>query len=233
MAAITALTAQNTRGVSAIHVPPVQFLTAQIEAIFADIDVAAVKIGMLGSAEVVETVAACLSTRRSVPIVVDPVLVATSGAALGDDTVVAAMRAHLLPLASLVTPNLPEAARLADRPLPASEREVEALAHVLRTICPTAWLVKGGHATSAEAADLLVDASGSRWFRSPRIATRNTHGTGCTLSSAIAAGLARGAALRAAIEHAKAYLDEALSGADRLHVGTGPGPVDHFARWRD
>ncbi len=231
MAAITALTAQNTMGVSAIHVPPADFVTEQIVQIFSDIDVAAVKIGMLGSADVVAAVAAALQPHGHLPIVVDPVLVATSGATLGDDAVIAAMWRHLFPLATLITPNLAEASRLAGLPVAPTRASVERAARKLRGAAQTAWLVKGGHGDAGTSDDLLLDDA-AVWLSSQRVDTTNTHGTGCTLSSAIAACLAKGADLRAAVGEAKAYIDTALAGADRLSVGHGAGPVDHFARWR-
>ncbi len=232
MAVVTALTAQNTRAVSAIHLPPASFVAEQIAAVFADIDVAAVKIGMLGSAEIVAAVAAALGPHRGIPLVLDPVLVATSGAALGDDGVVAALRTELFPLAILITPNLAEAARLAETGALESTEAVEGAARVLRATGTAAWLIKGGHRGTRTADDYLLAAEQEQWFSSPRVATRNTHGTGCTLSSAIAASLAKGEPLAEAVGAAKRYLDAALAGADRLNVGAGAGPVDHFARWR-
>lgn len=236
MAALTALTAQNTRGVSAVHCPPAEFVAAQIAMIFADVTVAAIKIGMLGAADVVEAVCAELhkqqDKRGKLLIVLDPVLVATSGAVLGSDAVVEAMRRHLFPLATIVTPNLAEAERLAGMPVRSREDMVRAALH-LRDDAAAAWLIKGGHAEGPSANDLLVDSGGGRhWFSAPRVETRNTHGTGCTLSSAIAAYLARGETLVAAIRLAKNYLGQALRGADALQVGEGAGPVDHFAAWR-
>ena len=232
MAAITALTAQNTVGVSAIHMPPASFVAAQIEDIFADIDVAAVKVGMLGSADIVEAVAIALRPHVDrLLIVVDPVLVATSGAMLGDESVIAAMKRHLFPIATLVTPNLAEAGRLAEAAAPTTREATERLARTLRAAAPTAWLIKGGHANGATADDLLL-RSEALWLSSPRVATRNTHGTGCTLSSAIAAFLGKGESLDRAVAMAKAFIDNALAGADRLSVGHGAGPVDHFVAWR-
>lgn len=232
MAVITALTAQNTQGVSAIHLPPPSFVEEQIRMIFADIAVAAVKVGMLGTSEIVEAVARALGPCRDIPIVVDPVLVATSGATLGDETVVDALRDALFPLATLVTPNLPEAARLADLANIQTTEEIENAARELRRTFPTAWLLKGGHGAGSSANDFLLSDHGAMWFEAPRVATRNTHGTGCTLSSAVAAHLAKGASLPEAVRLAKAYLSAALTGADRLHVGDGAGPVDHFFAWR-
>ena len=233
MAAITALTAQNTVGVSAVHLPPPDFVLEQIRMVFADIAVAAVKIGMLGSPDIVEAVAAGLTPFPDVPLVLDPVLVATSGATLGDDDVIAAMRRHLFDRAILVTPNLAEAARLSGLPVPATRLETEVVTRKLRGGSTAAWLVKGGHADGGTADDCLVDESGLLWLSSPRVPTANTHGTGCTLSSAIAAYLARGDATRTAVSGAKAYLDRALAGADDLDAGHGSGPVDHFALWRE
>lgn len=233
MAAITALTAQNTRGVSAVHLPPPAFVEEQITTVFADINVSAVKIGMLGSGDIVRAVARALSPHREIPIVLDPVLVATSGALLGDDGVVEAMRSELFPFAKLVTPNLAEASRLTDGQFRLDTNEaIEQAARQLRRSGASAWLIKGGHRGTSTADDYLLADGDARWFSSPRIDTRNTHGTGCTLSSAIAAQLARGLALADAIAAAKAYLDAALAGAGRLHVGSGPGPLDHFARCR-
>lgn len=231
MAAITALTAQNTLGVDAIHLPPPAFVRQQIETIFADIDVAAIKVGMLGSAAIVEAVVGALRDRRGVPIVVDPVLASTSGAILGDASVVDAMWKHLFPLATLITPNLGEAARLASSEIAQQRDAIEAAAQHLHRRVETAWLLKGGDADSETADDLLFDGKVA-WLSSPRIETRNTHGTGCTLSSAIAARLAQGAKLAEAVADAKAYVDLALSRADGLSVGRGHGPLDHFARWR-
>ena len=227
MAAITALTAQNTRGVSAVHAPPPDFLAAQIDAIFSDIDVDAVKIGMLGTPEIVAVVADRLSHWSARNVVLDPVLVATSGDSLGAPGVVEAMLERLIPLARVVTPNLPEAARLTDRPAPQDVPSMQQAGEALVARGAKAVLVKGGH-LQGEAVDLLVTADGARAYSAPRIATRNTHGTGCTLSSAIAAFLARGAGLEQAVGEAKAYLTAALRSADRLHVGGGHGPVDHL-----
>jgi hydroxymethylpyrimidine/phosphomethylpyrimidine kinase len=232
MAVITALTAQNTRGVSAVHLPPAPFVAQQIAMIFADIDVHAIKIGMLGSAAVVEAVAAALEPHRDVPIVFDPVLVATSGAMLGDDGVIDAMRRRLFPIATIITPNLAEASRLAAMEPLVTASAMDEAARRLKSGGAAAWLVKGGHSDAGTADDLLLDGAGSHWLSSVRVATRNTHGTGCTLSSAIAAHLALGAPLREAVEKAKRYIDIALAGADGLAVGHGPGPVDHFAAWR-
>ena len=230
MAAISALTAQNTQGVSAVHVPPAGFLAAQIDAIFADIRVDAVKIGMLATGEIAAVVAARLAAHGAGNIVLDPVLVATSGDSLGAPGVVAAMEAHLFPLAALVTPNLPEAARIAGLAVPETMAQMVAAGEALLARGARAVLVKGGHLEGATASDVLVTPGGHRVYQAARVATRNSHGTGCTLSSAIAARLAQGAALEEAIGDAKAYLTRALLAGGELQVGRGRGPVQHFAR---
>ena len=227
MAVITALTAQNTRGVTGVHVPPVDFIAQQIDAIFADVRVDAVKLGMLATPEIVMCVAERLAHHGAMNVVVDPVLVATSGDSLGGPGVVEAMGVHLLPLATLVTPNGPELGALAGTAEPKTVDELESIAARLRAAGWRAVLAKGGHIAGDEAQDILLDASGRRIFTAPRIATRNTHGTGCTLSSAIAAGLGSGLPLGDAVEAAKRYLTEALRHADELAVGSGHGPVHH------
>ena len=232
MAALTALTAQNTRGVTAVHVPPASFLGAQIDAVFADIDVAAVKIGMLATGEVVRTVASRLTRNPGLPVVVDPVLVATSGDSLGDPDIVEALREHLLPLATVITPNLSEAARLADLPVAEDEDAMRATAEALHRRGARAVLIKGGHLSGSDAVDLLSDGTDLQVFRAARVETRNTHGTGCTLSSAITAYLARGLALADAVGAAKTYLTVAIAESGQLSVGRGHGPVHHFhAQW--
>jgi hydroxymethylpyrimidine kinase/phosphomethylpyrimidine kinase len=232
MAALTALTAQNTRGVTAVHVPPPEFLTAQLDAIFADMRVDAVKIGMLATGDMVRAVARSLAAYPGLPIVLDPVLVATSGDSLGAPDVVDAMVEQLLPLATVVTPNLPEAARLAGLAIPEDEDAMRAAAEAMRARGAGAVLVKGGHLAGADAVDLLVEGPEVRFFHARRVETRNTHGTGCTLSSAIACYLAKGLALVDAVDAAKTYLTGALSESASLDVGGGHGPVHHFhALW--
>ncbi|MDB5571375.1 MAG: Hydroxymethylpyrimidine kinase /phosphomethylpyrimidine kinase [Hyphomicrobiales bacterium] len=230
MAALTALTAQNTRGVTGVHIPPPEFVAAQIDAIFTDVRVDAVKIGMLASGAVVEAVASRLRAHHARNIVLDPVLVATSGDSLGAPDVVDAMTRHLVPMASVITPNGPEAARLSGLPEPRTSADLESLARALYGLRPHAVLVKGGHMEGAEAEDAFFDGARVAFLRAPRIATRNTHGTGCTLSSAIAAFLARGYGLADAVAEAKDYLTGALAAADALTVGSGEGhgPVHHF-----
>ncbi len=228
MAVVTALTAQNTRGVSGVHVPPADFVAAQIDAIFADIDVAAVKIGMLGSAPVVEAVAARLAFHRAPAIVLDPVLVATSGDPLATSGVERAMIDHLFPIATIVTPNLDEAARLSGLARPVDVVGLRATAERLHRLGAKAVLIKGGDAVGPTSDDLYFDGVTERIFSGLRVATRNTHGTGCTLSSAIAAYLGRGTTLPDAIDAAKIYLTGALKAADELQVGGGHGPLQHF-----
>jgi hydroxymethylpyrimidine kinase/phosphomethylpyrimidine kinase len=235
MAALTALTAQNTRGVSGVHVPPAAFVAAQIDAIFEDVEVHAVKIGMLASGEIVEMVANRLRAHGARNIVLDPVLVATSGDSLGAPDVVAAMTRYLFPLASVVTPNVPEAVRLSGDAVADDLAGLEALARALHAQGTQAVLVKGGHLGGAFAEDVLFDGANVQVFKAERVATRNTHGTGCTLSSAIAAFLSHGKSLAEAVALAKDYLTGALRAADELHVGSGKGhgPVHHFhAFWR-
>ena len=228
---ITALTAQNTLGVSAIHAVPADFITKQIDAVFSDLAVDAVKIGMLGAPEVIAAVADGLDRWRQTKVVLDPVMVAASGDPLVPDAAVAAIRDRLLPRATIVTPNLPEAARLTGTPVAGDRVAMEAQAERLLALGPQAVLVKGGHAGGDESADFLLTADTRRWLSAPRIATENTHGTGCTLSSAIAAGLAKGNDLETAVAAAKDYLTAALAAADGLAIGQGRGPVHHFHAW--
>jgi hydroxymethylpyrimidine/phosphomethylpyrimidine kinase len=228
---ITALTAQNTRGVTAIHDVPAAFVTAEIDAVFSDLAVGAVKIGMLSQPAVIEAVADGLRRHRQTKVVLDPVMVAASGDPLIADEAVAVLRDRLLPQVLLVTPNLPEAARLLDLPPAATPEAVEDQARRLLALGPRAVLLKGGHGHGPESADFLLAAEGGRWLAAPRIATRNTHGTGCTLSSAIAAGLAKGLPLGEAVAAGKAYVTAAIAAADRLAIGHGHGPVHHFHAW--
>lgn len=229
-AAITALTAQNTRGVTGVFPVPGSFVADQLEALFTDLDVRAVKTGMLGGPDVVDAVVAALTKHRIARVVVDPVMVAASGDRLVDDETVVAIRDRLLPVATIVTPNLPEAAALLGWDDVTSESMMKA-AESLLTLGPSAALVKGGHADGAEAVDVLADEDGCREYRAPRVQTRNTHGTGCTLASAIAARLAHGASLRDAVDVGKRYVTGALRAADSLRIGTGRGPVHHFHSW--
>jgi hydroxymethylpyrimidine/phosphomethylpyrimidine kinase len=228
---ITALTAQNTQGVRAIHDVPAEFIAAQIDAVFSDLDVDAVKIGMLSRVAAIETVAAGLDRHRVANVVLDPVMVATSGDRLLALEAVDALRRLLIPRARVITPNLPEAAALLDAPVASNENDMRAQAQRLLALGTEAVLIKGGHGSGPESVDLLADASGIVRLAAARVATRNTHGTGCTLSSAIAAELAKGRPLSDAVRAAKAYVTAAISAADRLAVGKGRGPLHHFHQW--
>jgi hydroxymethylpyrimidine/phosphomethylpyrimidine kinase len=230
--AIAALTAQNTKGVTGIHNVPPEFVVAQIDAVFDDFAVGAVKIGMLSTAPIIKAVAAALERHKARNIVLDPVMVATSGDRLLAADAVDALREELIPLAAVVTPNLPEAAALSGATLARNEGEMELQARHILTLGPRRVLVKGGHGDGPEATDLLIGEWEIVRLPAPRIATTNTHGTGCTLSSAIAAGLARGETLPDAVRAAKAYVTAAIGAADRVPVGHGHGPLHHFhAYW--
>lgn len=226
---LTALTAQNTRAVSAIHGVPADFITAQLDAVFDDLDIKAIKIGMVGTLEAINAVAGKLAALPDIPVILDPVMVATSGDILIERGAELALRDRLIPLAELITPNLLEAARLlGDADVAVSEAQMRDQASRLLELGPKAVLVKGGHGEGREAVDILATGGGHIRLASPRIATGNTHGTGCTLSSAIAAGRAKGISLEDACANAKTYLTGALAAADALNVGRGAGPVHHF-----
>ncbi|MDL2408489.1 bifunctional hydroxymethylpyrimidine kinase/phosphomethylpyrimidine kinase [Rhizobium calliandrae] len=228
MAALTALTAQNTQGVSGVHPVPPQFVAQQIKAIFADVRVDAVKIGMIANAAIAEAVADALSAHRGVPIVLDPVMIAKGGAALLAADAVDVLTDRLLPLATLLTPNLPEAAALLHEPVAENRETMARQAEALAKLGPLAVLVKGGHLVGDESPDVLAGPQGLTWFEADRVPTRNTHGTGCTLSSALAAEIAKGSSLADAVTIAKQYLAGAVAAAETLSVGTGHGPVQHF-----
>jgi hydroxymethylpyrimidine/phosphomethylpyrimidine kinase len=229
--AITALTAQNTRGVTGIHPVPPEFVVEQIDAVFGDLAVGAVKIGMVAQLAVIEAVVASLKRWSPKHIVLDPVMVATSGDRLLNLGAVDALRRELVPIASIVTPNLPEAAALLDEPVASGEAAIQRQGvRLLSMGCP-AVLIKGGHGEGSESIDYLVRAAGIIALPAPRIATKNTHGTGCSLSSAIAAGLAKGEPLETAVRNAKSFVSVAIAEADRFTVGQGHGPVHHFHRF--
>ena len=228
---ITALTAQNTSGVSGIHQVPAEFVTAQIDAVFSDLDVGAVKIGMVAQPAVIDAIVAGLKRWSPKHVVLDPVMVATSGDRLLAVEAVEALRTRLIPLASVITPNLPEAAALLDEPVAMDEAAVEKQGERLLAMGCRAVLIKGGHGQGPESIDHLIDSSATLALAAPRIATRNTHGTGCSLSSAIAAGLARGESMESAVRHAKAWISAAIAAADRFSVGHGHGPIHHFHKF--
>jgi hydroxymethylpyrimidine/phosphomethylpyrimidine kinase len=228
---ITALTAQNTQGVSGIHPVPPAFVTAQMEAVFGDLDVKAVKIGMMAQLSTIEAIASALSRFKPPHIVLDPVMVATSGDQLLSTDAVAGLLDDLLPLVSLVTPNLPEAAVLLGEPLATDKSAIVGQGRRLMAGGARAVLIKGGHGEGAQSIDYLFHGDDVVALAAPRIATKNTHGTGCSLSSAIAANLAKGEILEEAVRNAKAWITEAIAAADRLEVGHGHGPVHHFHRF--
>ncbi|MEM6847620.1 MAG: bifunctional hydroxymethylpyrimidine kinase/phosphomethylpyrimidine kinase [Pseudomonadota bacterium] len=223
---ITAITAQNTLGVTSIHSIPVDMVIAQLSAVLDDLDVRAIKIGMLGDEALINALADALEP-VSVPVVLDPVMVATTGARLVPETAVRALRDRLIHQARLITPNLPEAAVLLDTDVATSEADMLAQAKAL-AVGDTAVLLKGGHGEGAESVDVLVSGDAETRLTATRHATSNTHGTGCTLSSAIAAELAKGKPLDEAVGIAKDYVTGAIAAADGLNVGRGHGPVHHF-----
>ncbi|MDB1806659.1 bifunctional hydroxymethylpyrimidine kinase/phosphomethylpyrimidine kinase [Eggerthella lenta] len=224
--AITALTAQNTLGVTGVLDIDPAFVAKQIDAVFEDIRPAAVKVGMVSSAAIIEAVADALERHAAANIVVDPVMVATSGARLIGDDAIEALKARLLPLADVVTPNMPEAEVLCGFPVN-DDASMERAANELSERVQGAVLVKGGH-SAARADDVLVARAGAPafWLRAPRVDTQNTHGTGCTLSSAIACGLAKGLPMEEAVRAAKDYVRGALAAG--LNLGKGSGPLDHM-----
>jgi hydroxymethylpyrimidine/phosphomethylpyrimidine kinase len=227
---ITALTAQNSKGVFAVHDAPAEIVAAQLDAVFADLNVAAVKIGMLANATIIEAVAAALVRHRAGNVVLDPVLAASTGEGLLRGDAMTALRG-LIPHVRVLTPNLFEAAALLDEPPARDEAEMRAQAEKLSALGAAAVLIKGGHGGGPESIDLLIEGRTCVRLAAPRIATKNTHGTGCTLASAIAAGLAKGLPLDDAARQAKAYVSAAIAAADLLGVAAGNGPLHHFYRW--
>lgn len=231
---IAALTAQNTKAVTAIMDIPPSFVAEQIDAVFSDISVSAVKIGMLNSAAIIDVVADRLQRYKPQWIVVDPVMVAKSGDRLLHEDAVNSLRDRLLPLATLITPNLPEAADLLGIDMPTNREKMYEAASALLALGSQSVLIKGGHLSGASSPDLLLSTStpnAARWFESERAHTKNTHGSGCTLSSAIAALLPRYRDIDKAVAHAKSYIQNAINNADKLNVGSGHGPLHHFYQW--
>ncbi len=225
---IAALTAQNTKGVTAIHDVPAEFVTAQIDAVFSDLAVDAVKIGMLSNPATIRAVADGLDRFAQKKIVLDPVMVAASGDRLLKSEAIDVLRRLLIPKAMVITPNLPEAAALLDAPMARSETDMQMQGEKLLALGAKAVLMKGGHGSGAESVDLLIEPNAVARLAAERIDTQNTHGTGCTLSSAIAAGLAKGLPLAEAVREAKAYITAAILASDNLKIGHGHGPVHHF-----
>lgn len=229
MAAITALTAQNTQGVLGVEPVAPAFIVAQIDAIFADIRVDAVKIGMLGTAEIARSVARAIERYAPAIVVLDPVMIAKGGNPLITDETIEVIRTDLVPLSTMITPNIPEAAvLLTEDPIRESRRMEAAATRLLALGCRSA-LLKGGHLEDGEGSpDVLARPDGTYRFEGARIATKNTHGTGCSLSSALAAQLALGFDAVEAVSRAKAYVSGAITAADALDVGSGHGPTHHF-----
>jgi hydroxymethylpyrimidine/phosphomethylpyrimidine kinase len=224
-AAITAVTAQNTLGVTGVHTLPAEMVTAQIEAVFGDIGADAVKIGMLATPAIVEAVAAAVAALDLPFVVVDPVMLAKSGHRLLDDEAQAALIAELVPKAYVITPNTPEAEVLAEMRIESVDQAREAAERIL-ALGPTAVVVKGGHLAGDEIVDVFFDGHRMDEIRGPRLPGRSTHGTGCTFSSAIAANLALGRPLRDAVEQARIYVGAAIASAPG--IGRGHGPLGHF-----
>lgn len=228
MSVVTALVAQTTTGVHSVHAPPPEFVADQLDVLLSDVPADTVKIGMLNDAAVIEVVAAALDRFRPPYVVLDPVMVAKSGDRLLAAEAVSALRTELLPRVDLITPNLPEAADLLGEPEVKTEDEMRGQAERLRALGASRVLLKGGHLDGADSVDLLLTGDGVTRLSAPRVATRNTHGTGCTLSSAVAALRPRHDDWPPAVAAAKDYLTAALRAADRLAVGHGRGPVHHF-----
>jgi len=240
---VTALTAQNTQGVTGVHPVPVEFIAQQIDTLFADVRIDAVKLGMLGTPEITRAVAAALRRHNVARLVVDPVMVAKSGHHLLAPEAVDALRREIIPLAEVLTPNLPEAGVLLagsdDNRNAAAAAPIKTLddmrraARALRALGPRIVMLKGGHLDGGESTDIIDDGSRQIELRAPRIATKNTHGTGCTLSAAIAALLPQRATAADAIRDAKQYISAAIASSGQLNVGSGHGPVHHFWNlWR-
>jgi hydroxymethylpyrimidine/phosphomethylpyrimidine kinase len=228
---ITALTAQNTQGVRGIHPVPADFVTAQLEAVFDDLDVLAVKIGMVAQPATIGAIAAGLSRWKPKHVVLDPVMVATSGDRLLSADAVGRLRHDLFPLATLITPNLPEAAALLEENVATDAAAIAGQGRRLLASGARAVLIKGGHGQGSESIDYLFTSDDVMAVAAPRIPTKNTHGTGCSLSSAIAANLAKGEPLEQAVRLAKTWISAAIAAADGLGVGKGHGPIHHFHRF--
>jgi hydroxymethylpyrimidine/phosphomethylpyrimidine kinase len=225
MTAVTALTAQDTLAVHAVHAVPAAFVRAQMECVLDDIGADAVKTGMLGDAAVVGAVCELLERKaRGVPLVIDPVVASTSGYRMLDEAAIAELKRRLLPLAALITPNLAEAEMLGGMAV-RDEESMRMAAAALLTLGVPAVLLTGGHLPGDEVVDMLATDAGVEVFRAPRIATRHTHGTGCTLASAVATGLAQGMGLRDAVLRARGYVRAAIAAAPGY--GRGHGPLDH------
>jgi hydroxymethylpyrimidine/phosphomethylpyrimidine kinase len=229
--AITSLTAQNTLGVQGVFAVPPQFVQQQIQSVMSDINVGAIKTGMLANAEIISALVESLTQLSAIPLVVDPVMVATSGDRLLAEDAIEILLKKLMPLATIVTPNLHESAALLNCSVARTQNEMQQQGEHLLSLGLQAVLMKGGHTTNDQATDLLITHSGTEIFSAPRLQTKNTHGTGCTLASAIAAGLAKKLSLNDAVREAKDYLQGALAASNQLLIGKGSGPVHHFFRF--
>lgn len=228
---ITALTAQNTKGVTAIHPVPAEFVTAQLDAVFGDLNIKAVKIGMVAQPATIDAILAALTKWSQANVVLDPVMVATSGDRLLPPDAIETLRGKLIPRATIVTPNLPEAAALLNQPIASDEAAIERQGRELLALGCPAILIKGGHGQGHDSIDYLITGKNVVPLAAPRLTTTNTHGTGCSLSSAIAAGLAKGEDLETSVRNAKTFITAAIASADRFTVGHGHGPVHHFHRF--
>ncbi|MFK7865969.1 MAG: bifunctional hydroxymethylpyrimidine kinase/phosphomethylpyrimidine kinase [Alphaproteobacteria bacterium] len=229
---ITALTAQNTQGVQGVLSVEPDFIAAQLDSVLSDIEFDAIKIGMLGVEATIKQVATSLhqhvKAHAPIPIILDPVMVAKSGDSLLQDQAINSLIRDLIPMASIITPNLPEAAILTGQPCPRTVNEMESLIPSLLALgCPNI-LLKGGHLDGDQADDLWITSTGNHWLHQPRITVKHSHGTGCTLSAALATFIGHGHSPFEAASLAKHYLTKALQTADRLEIGKGIGPVDHF-----
>lgn len=228
---VTALVAQNTRGVQSVFRVTPEFVAAQLDSVFSDVRIDTTKIGMLAETDIVEVVAERLRHYQVRNLVLDTVMLAKSGDPLLSPAAVATLRTYLLPQVALITPNLPEAAALLDAPMADNEREMREQGRALLALGCEAVLMKGGHLTDAESPDWLFTSTGELRFTAPRVKTKNTHGTGCTLSSALAALRPRHNNWADTVTEAKRWLSAALVQADTLEVGEGIGPVHHFHAW--
>lgn len=226
---ITAITSQNTLGVFDILPIPLAHIESQLDAVFQDLNIVAVKIGMLADADIINLVADKLEQYQPEYIVLDTVMVATSGDLLLKETAIGSLKDRLLPLASIITPNLPEAAALTGLAEPKNADQIGKMITAMRQLSTSAVLLKGGHLEASDVSDdLLITLNSTHRFSAERIHTPNTHGTGCSLSSAIASFLAQGEDMFSAVSHAKHYVTQAIGNADKLCVGQGRGPIDHF-----
>ncbi|MDF2155858.1 bifunctional hydroxymethylpyrimidine kinase/phosphomethylpyrimidine kinase [Vibrio sp. CAU 1672] len=226
---ITAITSQNTQGVSAIFPIPLDHVESQLDAVFSDLNIVAVKVGMLADSNIIKVVTNKIKQYQPKHLVIDPVMVATSGDLLLEQSAISTLKQDLIPLADIITPNLPEGAALTGKAIPESEAEMNAMVADLRALGAKAVLLKGGHLEADKNSnDLLILQGSSELLSAKRFPTRNTHGTGCTLSSAIASYLAQGNNLHKSVYLAKQYISQAIAHADQLDVGKGHGPVHHF-----